>query len=96
MPDDYDYYFAELERAGLLDMREEAFGDYTGFICITRNKPDLTIFEQSELDSLVEVNKFFKDFGSARIMAFSHEETGYVSTKEGEPISYLYARNLRI
>lgn len=96
VPDDYDYYFAELERARLLDMVEEAYGDYTGFKCITRNQPDLGIFEQSELDSLVEVKEYFKDFGSARIMEFSHEEIGYVSTNEGEPISYRYAQNLRI
>lgn len=96
VPDDYDYYFAELERARLLDMIEEAFGNYTGFKCITRNQPDLSIFGQSELDSLAEVKEYFKDFGSARIMEFSHEEIGYASTNEGEPISYLYAQNLRI
>ncbi|MDZ7841652.1 MAG: Panacea domain-containing protein [Gammaproteobacteria bacterium] len=96
VPDNYDYYFAELERARLLDVREEAFGGYTGFECITRDKPDLTIFGESELVSLVEIKDYFKDFGSARIMEFSHEEAGYVSTKEGEPISYLHAQNLRI
>ncbi|GMR08409.1 MAG: DUF4065 domain-containing protein [Gammaproteobacteria bacterium] len=96
VPDDYDYYFAELERARLLDMVEETYGDYTGFKCVTRNQPDLSIFEQSELDSLVGVKEYFKDFGSARIMAFSHDEVGYVSTNEGEPISYLHAQNLKI
>ena len=96
VPDDYDYYFAELERERLLDVVEEAYGEYTGFKCVTRNKPDLSIFEQSELNSLIKVKEYFKNFGSARIMAFSHEEVGYVSTKEGEPISYLYAQNLRI
>lgn len=96
VPDDYDYYFAELERARLLNIVEEAYGEYTGFKCLTRNKLDLNIFEQSELDSLVEVKEYFKNFGSARIMAFSHEEIGYMSTNEGDPISYLYAQNLRI
>lgn len=96
VPDDYDYYFAELERARLLDMVEETYGEYTGFKCVTRNQPDLSIFEQSELDSLINVKEYFKDFGSARIMDFSHEEIGYVSTNEGESISYLYAQNLKI
>jgi len=96
VPDDYDYYFAELERARLLDMVEETYGEYTGFKCVTRNQPDLSIFEQSELDSLIKVKEYFKDFGSARIMKFSHEETGYVSTNEGKSISYLYAQNLKI
>lgn len=96
VPDDYDYYFAELERARLLDMVEETYGEYTGFKCVTRNQPDLSIFEQSELDSLIKVKEYFKDFGSARIMEFSHKEIGYVSTNEGESISYLYAQNLKM
>lgn len=95
-PDDYDYYFAELARARLLDVVEEAYGEYTGFKCVTRNVPDLSIFEQSELDSLIEVKEYFKNFGSAEIMDFSHEEVGYKSTNAGESISYLYAQDLKI
>lgn len=96
VPDDYDYYFAELERKRLVVIVEEAFGEYTGFKCITQNKPDLSIFDQSELDSLAEVKAYFKDFSSARIMAHSHAEEGYKSTSEGEQISYLYAESLQI
>jgi len=96
VPDDYDYYFAELEREGSLQQLEVSLGGYTGFKCVTQDEPDLSIFEQSELGSLKEVKAYFKRFGSARIMAFSHKEVGYRSTNEGEPISYLFAESLRI
>lgn len=96
VPDGYDYYFAELEREGSLQQLEVSLGGYTGFKCVTQDEPDLSIFEQSELGSLKEVKAYFKRFGSARIMAFSHKEVGYRSTNEGEPISYLFAESLRI
>ena len=96
VPDDYDYYFAELEREGLLQQVEISLGNYTGFKCVTQHEPDMSIFEQSESGSLNEVKTYFKKFGSARIMAFSHKELGYRSTNDGELISYRFAESLRI
>lgn len=96
VPDDYDYYFAELEREHLLVVVEEVFGEYTGFKCITQSTPDLSVFDQSELDSLAKVKNHFRNFSSARIMALSHAEEGYKSTSEGEQISYLHAESLQI
>ena len=96
VPDDYDYYFAELSRERYLDLVEENFGNYTGFKCVAHVKPKLDAFEQSERDVLEEVIKYFQGFGSVEIMKFSHEEAAYASTMEGETISYLHAKDLRI
>lgn len=96
VPDNYEYYFAELGRENILEMEEEIFGNYTGFKCIARQEPEFEVFNKSERDVLESVLNFFQKFGSAEIMKFSHEEEAYVSTNEGEPISYLYAKNLRI
>jgi putative zinc finger/helix-turn-helix YgiT family protein len=96
VPDDYDYYFAELSREHYLGVEEEVLGNYTGFKCVTRVEPDLGAFDQSERDVLQQVINYFREFGSAEIMKFSHEEAAYTSTMEGETISYLHAENLRI
>lgn len=42
------------------------------------------------------VHNTFKNFGSAKLMRYSHEEEGYKRTKPGEIIPYKYARNLSI
>jgi len=96
VPDDYDYYFAELLREHYLDVEEEILGNYTGFKCVARVEPDLGTFDQSERDVLEQVISYFRKFGSAEIMKFSHEEVAYASTMEGETISYRYAENLKI
>lgn len=96
VPDDYDYYFAELSRERYLDVLEEIIGKYTSFNCVSKIEPDKGIFEQTELKVLEEVSGHFRSFGSAKIMEFSHEETAYTSTAEGETISYLHAKDLRI
>ncbi len=96
VPDDYDYYFAELSREQDLVIEEEVVGAYTSFKCVARTEPDLRVFEQTERRVLEEVLDYFRGFGSADIMRFSHEEAAFVSTMEGETISYLYAKELRI
>jgi putative zinc finger/helix-turn-helix YgiT family protein len=96
VPDDYDYYFAELLREHYLDVEEEILGNYTGFKCVARVEPDLGTFDQSERDVLEQVISYFRKFGSAEIMKFSHDEAAYASTMEGETISYRHAENLRI
>ncbi len=96
VPDNYDYYFSELSRGHYLGVEEEIFGNYTGFKCVACIEPDLGAFDPSERDILKQVINYFREFGSAEIMQFSHEEAAYASTMEGEPISYLHAKDLRI
>ena len=96
VPDNYDFYFAELIKDRALEMDEEVFGAYTGFKCIARQAPDLDLFEPTEREVLFFVAEKFRSFGSADIMKFSHEEAAYASTEDGEPISYRYALELRI
>ena len=96
VPDNYDYYFAELSRERYVDVEEEIFENYTGFNCVARIAPDLGAFDQSEREVLEQIVNHFRGFGSAEIMKFSHEEAAYASTAEGETISYLHAGNLRI
>ena len=45
---------------------------------------------------LLEVKKYFKEFSAKKITDFSHEEAGYVKTKNAEFISYFFAKELKI
>lgn len=96
VPNDYDYYLAELSSERYLNVVEEILGKYTGFKYVSRLDPDLSVFEQSELEVLGKVVKKFQRFGSVKIMKFSHEETAYASTEDGDTISYIYAKDLRM
>lgn len=49
-----------------------------------------------ELNALERVYEKFKDFGSSDISDYSHKEKGYQSTKEGEIISYTYAKDIKL
>lgn len=54
------------------------------------------IFSDEELEVLERIYNKFKDFGSVAISNYSHKETGYSSTKQGEIISYAYAKDIQL
>ncbi len=54
------------------------------------------VLTDKELVVLERVYIKFKDFGSAEISAYSHKEKGYTSTKQGEIISYSYAKDINL
>ncbi|MCD8326568.1 MAG: DUF4065 domain-containing protein [Lachnospiraceae bacterium] len=49
-----------------------------------------------EMEVLERVYSRFENFGSAEISNYSHREKGYRSTKQGEIISYAYAKDIRL
>lgn len=53
-------------------------------------------FSEKELKVLERVYDKFADFGSAEISEYSHKEKGYTSTKQGEIISYAYAKDIEL
>ena len=54
------------------------------------------ILSQEELDVLQTIFVKFKDFGSVDISNYSHNEKGYNDTKQGEIISYSYAKDIQL
>lgn len=100
-PEDYDLYFPLLVRQGLLSLKEISFLGFNGTIDVTGEeyesieKPDHNVFSDSELETLLMVKRFFKDFGARKISEFSHNEDGYSLTPAGQWISYKYAQSLQ-
>ena len=54
------------------------------------------MFTTEELKVLERIYLKFKDFGSGDISDYSHKEKGYCSTKQGEIISYAYAKDIQL
>lgn len=54
------------------------------------------VLSDDELDVLERIFEKFEGFGSADISNYSHKEKGYSSTKQGEIISYAYAKYIQL
>lgn len=51
---------------------------------------------EAEVAVLERIFEKFADFGSAEISNYSHKEKGYGSTKQGDIISYAYAKDIQL
>lgn len=62
--------------------------------------PECSVSEEALSDSEIEVMERiyekFKDYSSSEISEYSHREKGYKATKQGEIISYAYAKDMRL
>lgn len=54
------------------------------------------VLSDKEIEVLTRVYEKFKNFGSAEISNYSHNETGYKATKPGQIISYAYAADINL
>ena len=52
------------------------------------------MLSEFEIGVLDRVYKKFESYGSVEISEYSHKEKGYASTKQGEIISYAYAKDI--
>lgn len=54
------------------------------------------VLSDKEFIVLEKIYEKFKDFGSVDISNYSHKEKGYCETKQGEIISYAYAKDIQL
>ncbi len=99
VPKNYDFFLYKLVSEGVLLMEEKIFDkakDIIGEIYFSVEEPDLSFFTVEERQCLEQVDKHFQNFNAAEISRYSHEEAGYRNTKEGDMISYEWAKDLKI
>lgn len=96
VPDNFNFYFAELAQEGRLAVEEVVSGQYVGENLVSRSAPDLSEFSAEERATLQAVKAHFRRFNSSEIAAYSHAERAYAETGDNEPISYRYAGSLRL
>jgi putative zinc finger/helix-turn-helix YgiT family protein len=96
VPDNYSWYFAEMERDGRLSNEPENLGEYIGESYVALSKADLSIFNSDELATLEAINTYFSNYSAKEITEFSHQETGYIETPHAMNISYVHSESLKI
>jgi len=96
-PDMYDLYYSILKSRGEIRSEEVVFpsGD-VGEKIWSIKKPDLNVFSSSELNILTEIKLRFEQYNASAITKISHEEIGYRETKNGDIISYEFAKLIKI
>jgi len=77
VPNNYEFFTAELLRGNDLDIEEIIYGNISGYNYLSKVEPDLSIFSDTELKVLAEVKEYFKNYGSKEIQKFSHKEKAY-------------------
>jgi putative zinc finger/helix-turn-helix YgiT family protein len=95
VPDNYEMYYASMYSRRLIESVEDI--NQEGFVIETIKaieEPNLNIFSGGELQVIASVMEYFKDHKAKEIRDFSHEEKGYKQTKNGDIISYGFAKDL--
>jgi putative zinc finger/helix-turn-helix YgiT family protein len=96
VPDNYEYYFATLVHDNAVRIEEVCYNDFCGEELFSAKKPDLSIFSDSELKTLLFVKEHFGRMNSKEISTFSHNEKAYTETSQQQLISYDLAETLSV
>ena len=96
VPDNYEYYFASLVHDRTLTIEEVCFDEHCGEKLTSAKTPDITLFSDRELKTLLFVKEHFEKMSSKDISEYSHQEKAYSQTSTGDFISYHYADELSI
>lgn len=96
VPDNFDRLLGKMAEDGIAHIEVFYDGSYEKHQVIPdRSFPEGTLSE-SEMAVVERIYEKFKNFGSADISDYSHKEKGYSATKNGEIISYVYAKDIHL
>ena len=96
VPENYDMLFGKISADHIAHIEVVYDNGYEKHQVIPECDMQIEALTKEELDVLERIYKKFKDFGSVEISKYSHEENGYKSTKQGEIISYKYAKDIQL
>lgn len=93
--DQYNFFLSHLLEEEMLRSTEMFFENGSGEILSALEEVENT-FPSSALEVMTAVCEYFGPMTSKEISLLSHDEEGYLNTKDGQSISYLYADNLKV
>lgn len=96
VPEYFDKLLGKMEAAHIAHIEVIYDNGYEKHQVIPECDMPKDILSQEELDVLQRIFVKFKDFGSVDISNYSHNEKGYNDTKQGEIISYSYAKDIQL
>jgi len=95
-PDKYHSFLTLLIERNLIELEEVIFESGIGERYSSSAEPDLSIFEESELRCLLHVKSTLGSKSATDLSEYSHNETAYKETRNGELISYSHAASLSL
>ena len=96
VPENFDILFGRMSIDNIAHIEVIYENGYEKHQVIPEKAIPDTILSAEELEVLDRIYDKFKDFGSVEISNYSHKEKGYSATKQGEIISYSYAKNIQL
>ena len=96
VPEHFDMLFGKMAADHVAHIEVVYDNGYEKHQVIPERDMPVGVLSECELDVLKRIYEKFKDFGSVDISKYSHKEKGYNSTKQGEIISYSYAKDIKL
>lgn len=96
VPQHYDVLFGMLEALKIIHVDIKIDNGYEKHQIIPDCNDYESILSADEISVLQRVYKKFENFGSKEISQYAHKEIGYMETRQGEIISYDYAKNVEL
>ena len=94
VPQYYDVIFGIMEKENIIHINIQFENGYEKHQVIPDCHYCCGLLTKKEEEVLERINKKFSGYGSAEISNYSHKEEGYKETKQGEVISYDYAKKI--
>ncbi len=95
VPDNFDMLFGRMSADHIAHIEVIFDNGYEKHQVVSEHEITENALSDVEIEVLNRVNEKFKGFGSAEISEYSHKEKGYKKTKQGEIISYVYAKDIQ-
>lgn len=94
VPENFDMLFGRMAADHLAHIEVAYDNGYEKHQVIPECDMPKGVLSDEEKNVLERIYLKFKDFGSVDISNYSHKEKGYIATKQGEIISYSYAKDI--
>jgi putative zinc finger/helix-turn-helix YgiT family protein len=97
VPDQYDFLLAAIQQIDKdIHIEIQTYGEYVGEVFKSNKPPKQDVIDEEAKKSVLFVDSFFRGFSAKDIEDFSHDETGYKETVQGEIIPFTFAKDLKI
>ena len=96
VPENFDILLGKMTRDNIVHIEISYDNGYEKHLVVPETEVPKNVLTDDELNVLERVFNRFKNFGSLEISNYSHKEKGYMSTKQGEIISYSYAKDIKL
>lgn len=97
VPNEYERLIGYvLEKDQSITIEAQQIGDYIGEFFISSSACNLNLFSRGEIENLQAIDAFFSGMTAKATEEYSHKEEAYQKTKNGQLISYEFAKTLTL